>query len=158
MAIELIGTLAPKNNGDFPMVNARDVDVDGTRLPQKLDELAQAAGDIEAATDADINSLFTGLAVLDVTAKAREGGQTVTVATQPAEGLQRRYIITAPDSAPDVSYDTVVNLASGWAALPDNGEITGAEGQTVTICDNTVQGAKARALGTATLPAPLAAK
>lgn len=158
MAIELIDTLAPKNNGDFPMVNARDVDVDGTRLPQKLDELAAAAGDIQAATEADINSLFTGLTVLDVTAKAREGGQTVTVATTPAEGLQRRYIITDPDATPDVSYDTVVSTTGGWAALPDNGEIAGKEGQTVIICDNTVQGAKARALGTATLPAPLAAK
>lgn len=158
MAIELIGTLAPKNNGDFPMVNAKDVDVDGTRLPQKLDELAAAAGDIESATDADINSLFTGLAVLDLTVKAREGGQTVTVATPPAEGLQRRYIITDPDATPDVSYDTAVTLGDGWAALPDNGEIAGTEGQTVTICDNTIQGAKARALAAATLPAPLAAK
>lgn len=157
MAIELIDTLAPKNNGDFPMVNARDVDVDGTRLPQKLDELA-AAGDIESATDADINSLFTGLNVLDVTAKAREGGQTITVATPPAEGLQRRYIITDAANTPDVSYDTVVSTTGGWAALPDTGEIAGTEGQTVTICDNTVQGAKARALGAATLPAPLAAK
>lgn len=133
------------------------------RFKQKQDEanagkfaLKGEGGGI--ATDADINSLFTGLTVLDVTAKAREGGQTVTVATPPAEGLQRRYIITDPDATPDVSYDTVVSTTGGWAALPDNGEIAGTEGQTVTICDNTIQGAKARALGAATLPAPLAAK
>ncbi|MCH9277208.1 hypothetical protein JS533_013210 [Bifidobacterium amazonense] len=59
MAIELIDTLAPKNNGTFPMVNAKDVDVDGTRLPKKLEELAAAAGAIESATEEDINNLFT---------------------------------------------------------------------------------------------------
>ncbi|PLS24206.1 hypothetical protein BLI708_08645 [Bifidobacterium imperatoris] len=58
MAIELIDTLAPKNNGAFPMVNAKDVDVDGKRLPEKLKELETAAGNIEAATDDDINNLF----------------------------------------------------------------------------------------------------
>nr|DAO52659.1 MAG TPA: hypothetical protein [Caudoviricetes sp.] len=58
MAIELIDTLAPKNNGTFPMVNAKDVDVDGKRLPEKLKELEAAAGNIEAATDDDINNLF----------------------------------------------------------------------------------------------------
>ena len=44
MAIELIDTLAPKNNGTFPMVKAKDVDVDGKRLPEKLKELETAAG------------------------------------------------------------------------------------------------------------------
>ena len=58
MAIELIDTLAPKNNGTFPMVKAKDVDVDGKRLPEKLKELDAAAGHLEAATDDDINNLF----------------------------------------------------------------------------------------------------
>lgn len=59
MAIELIDTLAPKNNGTFPMVNAKDVDVDGKRLPEKLKELEAAVGNIAtAATDDDINNLF----------------------------------------------------------------------------------------------------
>lgn len=58
MAIELIDTLAPKNNGAFPMVKAKDVDVDGKRLPEKLKELETAAGNIETATDDDINNLF----------------------------------------------------------------------------------------------------
>ncbi len=34
MAIELIDTLAPKNNGTFPMVKAKDVDVDGNDSPR----------------------------------------------------------------------------------------------------------------------------
>lgn len=58
MAIELIDTLAPKNNGTFPMVKAQDVDVDGKRLLEKLKELETAAGNIETATDDDINNLF----------------------------------------------------------------------------------------------------
>lgn len=58
MAIELIDTLAPKNNGTFPMVKAKNVDVDGKRLTEKLKELETAAGNIETATDADINNLF----------------------------------------------------------------------------------------------------
>lgn len=40
------------------MVKAKDVDVDGKRLPEKLKELETAAGNIETATDADINNLF----------------------------------------------------------------------------------------------------
>lgn len=31
MAIELIGTIKPKNNGNFPMVDAEDVDIGGGR-------------------------------------------------------------------------------------------------------------------------------
>ncbi|KFI91141.1 hypothetical protein BISA_1738 [Bifidobacterium saguini DSM 23967] len=58
MAIELIDTLTPKNNGTFPMVNAKDVDVDGKRLPERLQELEAAAGSIESATNDDINNLF----------------------------------------------------------------------------------------------------
>ena len=58
MAIERIDTLAPKNTGTFPMVNAKDVDVDGKRLPEKLLELETAAGNIETATDDDIINLF----------------------------------------------------------------------------------------------------
>ena len=58
MAIELIDTLAPNNTGTFPMVKAMYVEVDGKRLPEKLKELETAAGNIETATDADINNLF----------------------------------------------------------------------------------------------------
>lgn len=60
MAIELIDTLTPKNSGSFPMVLGKDVDVDGRRLPELLDELEESAGgEPEAATDEDIDALFT---------------------------------------------------------------------------------------------------
>lgn len=42
MAIEVISTIKPKNNGDFPIVEAQDVVVDdkGTRLNDKLENMA----------------------------------------------------------------------------------------------------------------------
>lgn len=92
---------------------------------------------------------------LTVTATARIGGQTVTVTEAVDAGLQRRYHLD--QKAPSIAYDQVVDTASGWQPLPDNGEITGKDGQTVTVVDNTVEGAKARKVGTATLPAPLTA-
>lgn len=58
MAIELIDTLAPKNGGSFPMVMGEDVEIDGQRLPDILDSIEAAAGDIEAATSGDIDALF----------------------------------------------------------------------------------------------------
>ncbi|MBW3088829.1 hypothetical protein KIH77_08855 [Bifidobacterium sp. 82T24] len=91
---------------------------------------------------------------MTVTAAAREGGQTVTVAETLGSGRQRRYIITAADAAPKVAYDTVCDLGSGWADLPADGGVSGTEGQTVTVVDCTTQGANARAAGTAILPAP----
>lgn len=58
MAIELIDTLAPKNGGSFPMVKAADVDVDGVRLQQKLKDLETQMGDIDTATQDEIDALF----------------------------------------------------------------------------------------------------
>lgn len=45
MAIEVISTLKPKNNGDFPIAEAKDITVDenGTRLNTKLEELANSS-------------------------------------------------------------------------------------------------------------------
>ena len=63
-----------------------------------------------------------------MTATARDGGQAVAVKEALADGLQRRYKITAANAKPMVDYDTVV--------------------------DNTTSGANARAKGEATLPAP----
>lgn len=51
----------------------------------------------------------------------------------------------------------MVDLASGWTVLPADGGIVGAAGQVVTVVDCTVNGSYARALGEATLPAPLPA-
>lgn len=58
MAIELIDTLAPKNGGAFPMVMGKDVEVNGKRLPEALEDLETAAGDIESATNSDIDAIF----------------------------------------------------------------------------------------------------
>ena len=46
MAIEIISTLKPKNNGSFPIAEAADISVDenGTRLDAKLTELANNSG------------------------------------------------------------------------------------------------------------------
>ena len=55
MAIELIDTLAPKNGGSFPMVMGEDVEVNGKRLPEALQE---AGGEPEQATNEDIDAIF----------------------------------------------------------------------------------------------------
>lgn len=92
-----------------------------------------------------------------MTVTARQGGQTVDVSGALASGLQRRYKITSADARPVVEGGTVVDLASGWTVLPADGGIVGAAGQVVTVVDCTVNGSYARALGEATLPAPLPA-
>lgn len=45
-SIELIGGLTPKNNGDFPLVSARHIQVDdtGKRLDEKLAEIGTGGG------------------------------------------------------------------------------------------------------------------
>lgn len=45
-SVELIGGLTPKNNGDFPLVSARHVQVDdtGKRLDEKLNEIGTGGG------------------------------------------------------------------------------------------------------------------
>lgn len=59
MAISLIDKIKPKNNGDFAMVDAADVEMsDGRRLPEALEEIEAAAGDVEAADETDIDALF----------------------------------------------------------------------------------------------------
>ena len=93
-----------------------------------------------------------------MTVTARQGGQTVDVSGALASGLQRRYKITSADARPVVEGGTVVDLASGWTVLPADGGIVGAAGQVVTVVDCTVNGSYARALGEATLPAPLPSK
>ena len=55
MAIEVIATIKPKNNGDFPIVEAQDVSVDnnGTRL----DAFLGAIPKIIPITQEDYNAL-----------------------------------------------------------------------------------------------------
>lgn len=93
---------------------------------------------------------------LTVTATGREGGQTVTVTEALEQGLQRRYKITESNAKPVIAYDTVVATDDGWLEFPANGQVSGNEGQTITVVDNTTSGAKSRKVGTAALPAPTA--
>ena len=159
MAIDLIDKIKPKNGGSFAMVDAQDVQVDdaGKRLPERLDELAQQAGNVESMTDADVDGMFL-MADLVVSATAREGGQTVTVSTALGEGLQRRHMVTEATAAPVPAYDSTAPLSAGWVAFPEGGAVSGKAGQVVTVVDCTVSGAKVKAVGSAVLPAPLAAK
>ena len=106
-------------------------------------------GDHTATTAVTVNPV---LDPLTVTAVSRIGGQTITVTPDNADGLQRRYHVDA--KAPAIAYDQVVATSDGWKALPDNGQINETGGQTITVVDNTVEGAKARTVGTAVLPAP----
>ena len=94
------------------------------------------------------------LGTLTVAAAAREGGQTVTV-TEEVEGNNlRRYKITDADAKPTIAYDTACVSNDGWLDFPSNGEVSGTEGQVITVVELTNSGANARKVGTATLPAP----
>lgn len=95
---------------------------------------------------------------LDVQAMTRKGGQTVTVDQAPANDELRRYKITNADAKPTVAYDQVLATADGWAEWPENGQVSGNAGQVITVVHVTTQGAKARAVGTAVLPAPSTGK
>lgn len=57
-SIEIISGLKPKNNGDFPLVEAHDIQVreDGTRLDEVLDELKNdSGGSLTVVDDGDGN-------------------------------------------------------------------------------------------------------
>ena len=98
------------------------------------------------------------IGTLTVAAAAREGGQTVTV-TEAVEGNNlRRYKITNADAKPTIAYDTACVSNDGWLGFPSNGEVSGTEGQVITVVELTNSGANARKVGTATLPAPTASK
>ena len=96
------------------------------------------------------------IGTLTVAVAAREGGQTVTV-TEAVEGNNfRRYKITDAASAPTVAYYTACVADDGWLSFPSNGEVSGTEGQVITVVELTNQGSYALKVGTATLPAPTA--
>ena len=56
MAIEVISTIKPKNNGDFPVAEAKDVSVDekGTRLSNRLKRTIFAV-----QTEAEMDEILT---------------------------------------------------------------------------------------------------
>lgn len=96
------------------------------------------------------------LGALTVAAAARKGGQKVTV-TESVEGNDlRRYKITDADAKPTIAYNTACVSKDGWLDFPSNGEVVGNENQVITVVELTNQGAYARKVGTATLPAPTA--
>ena len=67
MAIEVISTLKPKNNGDFPIAEAKDISVDdnGTRLVDKLAAVlmgvttaAEMDAILASATSANVGAMY----------------------------------------------------------------------------------------------------
>lgn len=59
-SIELISGLKPKNGGDFPLVNAPDVQVneDGTRLPVMLAKITEVQSVDALPENPDPNVLY----------------------------------------------------------------------------------------------------
>ena len=93
-----------------------------------------------------------------MTASSTEGGQTVTVAENVGEGLQRRYIITDSTDRPLVNTNQNAVTTAGWVNFPSDGKVVGTEGQIITVVDCTTLGSYMRAVGAATLPAPNASQ
>nr|DAM58890.1 MAG TPA: hypothetical protein [Caudoviricetes sp.] len=61
--IELIDKLKQKNNGKFKLMDAEDVDYDGDgqkSVRERIEELAQQSGNVEAMTDEDIDNIIKG--------------------------------------------------------------------------------------------------
>lgn len=62
MAIELIDKIKQKNNGDFKLVDADDVDWDGTgkkSVKERIEELEMEAGNVEAITTGEIDDILS---------------------------------------------------------------------------------------------------
>lgn len=112
------------------------------------------AGDQFTITFKVTDSAANTLSVLTVTAAPASGGQTLTITPDVESGHMLRYKITAKDAAPVVAYDEACISSDGWTDLPSGNKVSGTEGQLVTVVEMTTQGAKARKIGTAELPAP----
>ena len=62
MAIELIDKIKQKNNGGFKLVDAVDVDWDGTgakSVKERIEELEEEAGNVEAITTGEIDDILS---------------------------------------------------------------------------------------------------
>lgn len=59
-SVELISGLTQKNGGDFPLMNAKDVQVDddGTRLPAKLAKITEVQSVDALPENPDPNVLY----------------------------------------------------------------------------------------------------
>lgn len=145
------------------------VTIDSTEVnPAKLKQLEDilygtASAEPRMPLPDEVKTIFAGstpapsptLGSLKVTAATREGGQTVTVDPANADsGNLRRYKITDSDAKPSVSYDAALTTSDGWVEFPDNGQVSGNDGQVCTVVEVTTNGAKARKKGDVVLPAP----
>lgn len=105
------------------------------------------AGDVEKTIPVTVTA--PALDTLTVSATPNGNGWTLAVTEPVTDDCQRRYRVeTTPTPT---TYDMTCAMADGWAAMPTDGIITGTVGQTVTVVDCTIQGAKARAAGTSVL-------
>ena len=97
MAIEVISTIKPKNNGSFPIVEAKDVSVDenGTRLSEKLSNL----GTPSVSTDFSVPTF--DLAALGLVAVSLDGNETIlqTDTTEIVSALEKGTIRFSLDVA-----------------------------------------------------------
>ena len=62
MAIELIDKIKQKNNGGLKLVDADDVDWDGTgekSVKERIEELEMEAGNVEAITTGEIDDILS---------------------------------------------------------------------------------------------------
>lgn len=62
MAIELIDKIKQKNNGGFKLVDADDVDWDGTgekSVKERIEELESETGNVEAIITEDIDNILS---------------------------------------------------------------------------------------------------
>ena len=62
MAIELIDKIKQKNNGGFKLVDAVDVDWDGTgekSVKDRIEELEMETGKVEAITTGEIDDILS---------------------------------------------------------------------------------------------------
>jgi hypothetical protein len=109
MAIEIISTLKPKNNGSFPIAEAKDITVDenGTRLDAKLTELANNAG------------------------SGGGGGGIIDVAELPTEGIDESAlyrVLVGTVYYGEYKQQTKVHIVNG---LPETGENVSADMKTI---------------------------
>lgn len=61
--IEVIDKIKQKNNGKFKLMDAADVDYDGDgrkSVRERIEEIAQQSGNVEAMTDEDIDNIIKG--------------------------------------------------------------------------------------------------
>jgi hypothetical protein len=107
MAIEIISTLKPKNNGTFPIAEAKDIDVNGVRLDEKLENMGTGGGG-------------SGGGILDVTELPTEGIDEQSIYRLKGEGSAEVYLCMDLDG--DGAND-VMTFAEFFAMQGENGII-----------------------------------